>query len=323
MKRYGILCLCSMLLLFSCKDERFDVPGKPTFKIKIHRFDQAFQTEKSIKDSAFLDLYANDIMGVGHPDGKMYQDFYEVFHSDTDIIHLYDTCQLVFKNVKPIEKKLTWAFYRLRYFFPEIPLPKVYMHISAYAESIISAPGILSASLDKYLGVDYPMYQTLFQPYQSQHMYPDKLVTDYMAGWIRSELTPEKMVKKDRLLDYLLYEGKMMYLLKIILPNERMEHITAFTNDQLKWCRNNEKQMWNNLLQLHHLYSSDRLTIAKYIEDAPTTAFFPKDSPGRAITWVGYRIIDAYMENNPKVTLQGMIYDTDAQGILAASCYHP
>jgi hypothetical protein len=323
MKWFGIFCLTGLLLLSSCEKNRFNVPGRPDFKITINRFDQDFQTEETRIDSAFLYLYATSIVGVGEPGGDMYQNFYDIFHKDADISNLYDSCERTFVEVRHIEKELTWAFFRLRYFFPDIPIPKVYMHISAYGESIVSAPGILSASLDKYLGTGHPMYRTLFQPYQAQRMYPEKIVSDYMIGWIRSELTVEKLVEKDRLLDYMLYEGKILYLLKVVLPDEPMENITALTTKGLKWCMDNEKNMWNSLMRLQHLYSSDRLIIAKYIEEAPKTAFFPDDSPGRAITWTGYRIIESYLEKNEKVMLPELLLNTDAQAILAGSVYHP
>jgi len=323
MKRSYAFCLCCLVLLASCKENRLDVPGRPDKKITINRFDQDFQTEEKSMDSAFLYLYAISIMEIGEPGSENYQDFYTIFHSDPDIASLYDSCEQTFLDSKPIEKSLTWAFHRLTYFFPDIPIPTVYMHISGYGESIVSAPGMLSASLDKYLGTDHPMYSILFEPYQSQRMYPEKIISDYMIGWIRSELTPEKLIAQERLLDYMLYEGKLMYLLKVILPDEPLENIFALTTEQLKWCTDNEKAMWEGLMRMQHLYSTDRLIIAKYLEDAPKTAFFPDNSPGRAITWTGYRIIEAYMDKNQSVQLPEMIYNKDAQALLTKSLYHP
>lgn len=317
-----IVGFCLLFSLFSCGGGRFDVPGRPGHPIHINRFDQTFFKTGNSPDSAFLDLYANQIMEVGEPGSPMFRQFDSIFRQDSQIQRIYTDCQNTFKDVAPIEDQLTWAFHRLHYFFPEIPYPRVYMHISAFGESVVSAPGILSAGIDKYLGTDYPIYQTLYYPYQIQRMYPGKIVSDYMTGWIRSEFTEELLIQQQRLLDYMIYEGKIWYLVKVILPEESMENISGFSKEQLDWCAKNEKNMWNAILHLQHLYSTDPLVISKYIGEGPRTPFFPKDAPGRAAIWSGFRIVEAYMNNNQSITIQELLR-AKSQDILAQSLYHP
>ena len=315
-----------LITLFSCikdkKELRLEVPGKPTHQITINRFDQTFYNTGSSPDSVFLDLYANQIMKVGEPGTLQFRQFDSIFRNDGQMRQIYKDCQTKFKNTIPIEEKLTWAFFRLHHFFPNIPYPKVYMHISGFGESVVSAPGILSASIDKYLGVDYELYKTLFDPSQIQRMYPEKITSDYMTGWVRSEFTEEVMISQERLLDYLIYEGKILYLLKAILPDEKMECISSFSKEQLNWCMANEKNMWESILRLQHLYSSDPLIIAKYVGEGPNSSFFPKESPGRAAVWTGYRIVEKFMEKNKKATIQ-VLFKTESQAILSESLYHP
>lgn len=315
--------LCLVLALFSCHQaERFDVPGKPTHPISINRFDQTFYQTGSYQDSTFWELYANQIMEVGEPGTALYQQFDSIYHSDKQMKQIYNDCQAAFGDVKEIEQDLTWAFFRLHYFFPTIPYPKVFMHISGFGESIVSAPGMLSASIDNYLGVEYPLYETLFQPYQMQRMYPDKIVSDYVTGWIRSEFTESSMLDQHRLLDYLVYEGKLLYLLRVLLPDENMENLSGFTKSQLIWCAKNEKNMWDAIVNQQHLYSSDPLVLSKYLGESPMTAYFPKESPGRAAVWTGFRIVERYMENDPKASLQSL-FKTKTEVILSKSLYRP
>lgn len=299
------------------------MPGKPTHLISINRFDQTFYTTGDSPDSVFLDLYANQIMKVGEPGSALFMQFDSIFRTDKDIQQIYSDCQHTFKDVTPIEEKLSWAFHRLHYFFSDIPYPKVYMHISGFGESIISAPDILSAGIDKYLGPDYAIYKSLYAPYQIQRMYPEKIVSDYMTGWIRSEFTEESLLDQQRLLDYMIYEGKILYFVKVLLPDETMEDISGFTKEQLNWCTMNEKKIWNSILKLQHLYSTDPLIISKYTGEAPYTPFFPKDSPGRAAIWTGYQIVKAYMDRHGDVTIRDLLLNTKAQPILAGSLYHP
>ncbi|HET9571886.1 MAG TPA: hypothetical protein VFP20_10815 [Bacteroidales bacterium] len=318
-----ILSALLLLSLISCTTSRYEVPGKPELNITIQRFDKAFYETGLWPDSTFLNLYANEIMEVGEPGSKMFKQFETIFRNDADIKKLYTDCQKTFSDVSDIEEELTWGFHRMQYFFPNIPIPKVYMHIAGYGESIVSAPGILSADIDKYLGKDYDVYKNLFSPYQAARMYPEKLVSDYMTGWVRSELTEYKLMDNQRLLDYMLYEGKILFLIQVLLPDESLENLSGFNTSQLDWCANNEKKMWTTLLQHQQLYSSDASIINKYLREAPNTVFFGQDSPGRAVIWVGYRIVSSYMEKNPKVTVQDLMLRTKAQDLLKGATYRP
>ncbi len=315
--------MLSCLLLVACKENRFNVPGKPKHELKIIPFHDDFHTGNPSVDSAFLDLYATNVMQMGKPGSEEYRNFYDIYHNDPDIANLYDSCKHAFTEIRRLEKPLTWAFHRLTYFFPKMDIPKVYTHISFYGQSIISAPSMLSASLDKYLGADHPMYKVLFEPYQAQRMQPDKLLSDYMLGWIQSEFTPEDLSTQNRLLDHLLYEGRITFLTSLVLPDERLEHILSLTPNQLKWCKSNEKDMWDGIVQHQLLFSTDRQVISRFFDEAPTTTYFPPESPGRAITWIGFRIIERYMQRNQQVSIQELMSIKDAQELLNGSAYHP
>jgi hypothetical protein len=321
MKYIGFFCLFFTLL--SCSEGRYTVPGKPVHPISINRFDRTFYQTGGSPDSLFLELYTNQIMGVGEPMSPLFMQFDSIFRSDRQIGQIYSDCQLVFKDVSSLESKLTRAFYRLHYFFPSIPYPNVYMHISDFGESVVSAPGMLSADIDKYLGPNYPLYRGKFLNYQTQRMYPEKILSDYLAGWVRSEFTEESLLDQQRLLDYMVYEGKILFFLKVVLPDESMENISGFTKGQLEWCKRNEKGMWNSILNLHNLYNSDAQVISRYLGEAQNTSFFPKDAPGRAAVWLGYRMVVSFMKRHHRTSVQDLLLKTSSQSLLSGSLYNP
>jgi len=49
----------------------------------------------------------------------------------------------------------------------------------------------------------------------------------------------------------------------------------------------------------------------------------PKESPGRAAVYVGYDIVPEYMKRNPKLTLQDLAREDNAQKILDEAKYKP
>ena len=74
-----------------------------------------------------------------------------------------------------------------------------------------------------------------------------------------------------------------------------MRLIFGFTTDQMKFCRNNESQMWQYLIENNLLFSTDQFIIRKLTGEAPFTQYFSNESPGRAAVWLGFRIVESYM----------------------------
>ena len=137
---------------------------------------------------------------AGLPETRAYM---EVFRNDSDMMQVWSDCQQLFSSTRKTEKQLSAAFKRLCHYVPDMPVPVVGMHLSGFGLSIVSAPDRLSASIDKYLGPDYPYYENLFYDYQRRRMRPEQLTADYLNGWIRSEFTNESIMAGQRLLDYL------------------------------------------------------------------------------------------------------------------------
>ncbi len=151
-------------------------------------------------------------------------------------------------------------------------------------------------------------------------MTPEKVPSDYIMGWLMSEFPFN--LNSEVLLDNMLYRGKILYLLETFMPGEKEETLMAYTPEQLKWLYENERNMWVFLAENKHIFSSDRMNTAKYINASPSTAYFP-GSPGRAGIWLGWQIIRSYMENNKEIGLRELMQETDYKKILEKSRYRP
>ena len=76
-----------------------------------------------------------------------------------------------------------------------------------------------------------------------------------------------------------------------MLPDEPDEIIFGFATEEMEFCRNNELRMWQYLIEHDLLFSTEQFEITKLTDEAPFTAYFTKESPGRAANWIGFRII--------------------------------
>lgn len=317
-----VFCILGMLVLCACTEKRYRVPcGRQD--IHIARYDQAFFHQGVVSDSIFWALYTNQIMQIGESSDASTIAFMNVIRQDSDLFKVYLDCQQTFSDMRAIERKVGKAFHRLCHFVPDIPIPLISTHISGFGQSVVSAPNRLSVSLDKFLGADYPLYENLFYSYQSQRMSPERIPAEYLNGWIRSEFTNESIMQDHCLLDYLIYEGKILFLMRLIYPKEPLAYLTGFSKEKMEWCQNNEKRMWERILEYEHLYSRDPLVLSKYIGDGPFTVYFTEESPARAAIWSGYKIIERYMKLHPAVSLLDLMMDTDARKLFNESLYRP
>ena len=326
LKLLRTLCLLMLCLCCSCQqsEDRYRLPRfRQQVNIDILRYDREFFENNRIADSTFWTLYCENIMQFGPVDAHETQCYLELFRNDSDICQSYRQAQIMFDENEDLEAILSKAFFRLQHYVPDMPLPRVSMHISGFGQSIVSAPGILSASIDKYLGEDYPIYQDLFYEYQCARMNPEQLATDYLNGWLRSEFTHESLMYDYRLLDYLIYEGKLLFLLEKIMPEMSFEQLAAWSKEDYLWCKQNESPMWDRIQYYEHLYSRDPLVLQKYIGDAPSTIYFTEESPARAAIWLGYRIVSEYMRQQKDCNILQLMMEVDSEKILRLSLYRP
>jgi len=160
--------------------------------------------------------------------------------------------------------------------------------------------------------------------YIAARMTPDNIVPDCMYGWAASEWDFSVLkYDSDNVLSEMIHEGKLKYFEKCMLPEISDELIFGFTENQMKFCRNNESQMWQYLIEHDMLFNTDQFIIRKLIGEAPFTSFFTNESPGKAASWIGFRIIEAYMVRNPDVNMSDMLNNTDIQSILEKAKYSP
>ena len=179
-----------------------------------------------------------------------------------------------FVNVKDIERQLTQAFAKYRSLMPDDSLPRqIYTHISGLQQQIVNFDTILAVSLDHYLGAQFPLYRSIFNPYQLQRKSREYIVPDILRVILYTR-HPLSTNTQPTLLQEMIYEGKILYSLQRLLPDIPVERLMGYSEEEWQWCRNNESNMWNRLIQSKDLYSTDRFLIGKYISPAPFTAPF-------------------------------------------------
>jgi hypothetical protein len=157
--------------------------------------------------------------------------------------------------------------------------------------------------------------------YQRINMFSDKIPSDVLYAFASIEVPYNDST--DNLLNNIIHQGKLMYFVDALLPDEPDSLKIGFTIDQMKWCVNNERRMWEYLIENKLLFSSDPMVIQKITGPSPFTYYFTGESPGRTGVWIGWQIIREYAKRNKDLSLAEIMDETDYQKILRKSRYNP
>lgn len=324
------LFIIILLILIGCNNCD-SIKGKnTTVNININRFDKelyesistdqaALQQQIKQNYASMLNVIGLSIFNIQDTQTDVFFDRLINYYSEPTLNKLYQDALETFENIESIQENLSKAFGYQEIHFPSMQIPAVYMHVSGLQQNILIDDSLLSISIDKYLGADYPLYTDFFYDHQRKKMDPVYVAPDYFSAWLMSEY-PFK--GDDRvLLDRMIYDGKIKYILHEALPQLIPETLMGYAPTEYQWCKQNEKEIWKLIIERKHLYTPDHVTTSKYFSSAPSI-FISDDAPGELGTWIGWQIVTSYMNNN-NITPEQLMINVDYQDILTKAKYKP
>ncbi|MBQ5378589.1 MAG: hypothetical protein IIU10_00100 [Paludibacteraceae bacterium] len=330
---FFILCA-----LTACQKTRSYFPKDlQAHEVEIVRFDKALMNVQcdniqGTKDDirvlydeypVFMPLWVEDILGIPSADTAYLEQQLPLFLNDT----LYGFKQTnareqaLFADVHDLEKELGQAFARIQYLWPETEIPEIYLFISGFQTPIYFEEELIGIGADMYLGSDYEFYNRVVYEYQKQTMRKECIPVDVISAFLFRTLPYTGT--KSRLLDQMLYRGKIMYLTAQIFDRLPGYEVMGWTKEQWDWCVRNEQGIWHLVMDKRDLFKTESLVLTSYLNDGPFTSEVSQDAPGRLGIWLGWRIVENYMEHNENISLQELMAEPDAQLILENSYYKP
>lgn len=330
-----IFYIIGVFLLTACHNGRTyfpkDLESQP---IDIVRFDNALM---NVHDSTvaqdirvlydeypeFMPLWVEDILGIPAADTAYLETALPQFLNDT-LYGFKNTNareQQIFADITGLEKSLSKAFSRIQWLYPNADIPSLYFFISGFQTPVYFNEELIGIGADMYLGSDYEYYNRVVYEYQKQTMRPECIPVDVVSAYLFRTLPYTSA--KSRLLDQMMYRGKVMYLTAQIFDDLPPYEVMGWTKEQWEWCVRNERPIWHLVMDNRDLFKTESLVLTGYLNDGPFTSEVSQDSPGRLGIWLGWRIAESFMEHNENVTLQELMAEGDAQKILEESYYKP
>ena len=317
--------------------QALEAAEKMDFRVKVRRFDQELFLVDSMNPAAsfeklaknypvFWPVYVENVIEAGKPGDQQTIKNLADFVSNPYIREMHRECEKYYHDFTPYAAQLDAAFKLYKYYFPEAVIPELVTMVSAFNYAHPVMDSVMGIGLDFYLGENYAPYKASninFPEYIVRRMRKEYLVTNTMRYFFLSEYGP--VPGSQKFIDHIIQEGKVLYALDAVLPDVPDTIKMGYTAEQLQWCFDNEVQMWAHYVQKKMLYSTDMMLYQRYINEAPFTSApdVPQESAPRIGIWTGWQIVRKFMKENPKVTLQELMAESDFQKILTKSKYKP
>jgi hypothetical protein len=334
---FQVLIIVSFVFLFACKSKnKFDVNVSDIhIQVETKRFEK--DVFKFNPDSAdyyinlyrkkygeFFKLFNYQITEIGPSESKTYPENLDMFvryWKTEKISEILDSAFVDFeqKQIPEIEK----ALQHYKYYFPDDTVPEIYTFFSSFGYSVVTLKGIVGLGLDKYLGkkFNYLYDKVGWSRYQKRRMVKEMIPVDIMRAVAVAAYPYDE--DNENMLGKMIYEGKIQYYLNCMLPDVADTLKWRYTGKQAVWAEKYENNIWSYIAEQKLLFSTDRGEIRKMTGDGPYTSAFTDVSAPRAGCFIGYKIVEKYMNNNKSVTLKELMEEPDARKILDGSKYNP
>ena len=316
MKKISIIVLFIFAFL-SCK-EKSKVQEKAEeipVSIKVDRYDKAFFETPPSQISKLK---------------QQYPEFFPPSVSDSVLVNkmqnplwreLYSEVEKRFGNFQKETSEIENLFKYIKYYYPKTTIPKVTTVIQEMDTDykVIYTPKQLIISLELYLGQNHKFYE--FPKYMKQTFEPIQIMPDIVEAYSKTKVKPPT---DKEFLSQIIYAGKQLYLKDILLPEYSDEDKMCYTTKQLKYCKDNEANMWRFFVQENILYDSNPKLVQRFIAPGPFSKFgmvTDNETPGRIGAWFGLQIVRSFMENNSVLPQQ--MFVLDAKEIFQKSKYKP
>ncbi|MCX2576018.1 gliding motility lipoprotein GldB [Pedobacter sandarakinus] len=324
------------IAFISCKQDKRPDISNIKLDLQIERFDQQLSMAKA-KNVAqtnnllgkqyglFYDDYIHRMIGT--PEYTNLEILSTLFHDQayTDLTKDVDS---VFPTLKKQEEDLTETFKYIKYYYPKAKIPRFISFVSGFAYQMPVGDNYLGIGLDMFLGQDSKFYKAIVQSvplYLSKRFTPAYIVPRVAETYAHEELFPEPDVNRT-LLAKMVFQGKILYFLDQVLPENMADTLKiGYSAEQLKWAQNFEGDIWAYFLSNNFLYETDYQKIQVFLSEGPFTPGLGenRESAPKLGVFTGWQIVKKYMDQNPKITLQQLMADNDAQKILNQSRYKP
>lgn len=268
---------------------------------------------------AMRDLFFNR---PSFPDDSVFvKERFGMFTSPSVDTLLMDT-KKVFGDGSELKNELEGAFTNFSYYYPDASIPKVETVITGLETDLYVSDSLIMIGLDYYLG-DGAKYRPKLYEYLLKRVNKRFIVPSIMLLYgIDGQYNKTNFADKTALAEMVAY-GKAYYFAKRMMPCTPDSVLIGYTAEEIEGSRKNESLIWSRFVEDQVLFTTSHREKQKYLSERPQTIEVGNKCPGRIGQWIGWQIVEKYMDKHPEVTLPQLMEIPDAAKLFKESGYKP
>lgn len=228
----------------------------------------------------------------------------------------------IFGDLSQLQAEFKQAFANLKYYYPDFNPPKIQTIVTGLDNDLLVTDTLIVIGLDYYLGSTAryrpKMYDYLLRQYEEENIVPSCLLIYGIGNQFNNTNLNDKTV----LADMIAY-GKSYYFAKRMLPCTPDSIFIWYTPEEIEGANDNQDLIWARLIEDQVLFSTNHVVKQKFLGERPKTLEVGEKCPGRIAQWVGWEIVNEYMETHPETSLPELMKISDARKIFNESQYKP
>lgn len=317
------------LLVWSCSSKK----EAQAIQWDFQRVEREMASAKSEAEMGSL-LSKHPEISIGYfsasPDKMPYlaQDLFRLY-ANPALRKFYDQSQeAAFFGGDALEKELKEAFTKIQTEFPGVKTPKIRTVFSGFggvgggeftAQNLVVSDSLIIIGLDFFMGSQGLYKAPNVYEYQMRRLEPKALVAQVILQY--SAFLIKQTENDASLLSDMIWYGKGYVFTKTILPSVPDSLIFGYTQQEIAETNAFQKEVWEHFIDRKLLFNTDKTIKGKYLDDRPKTTEIGPACPGGIGRWLGWRIVDSYWKQKPKISLAKILTDPEANRLFLDSGY--
>jgi len=261
----------------------------PFFELQTPLIEDDVSQIFSLIDNVYFDSLYADVK-------KTFDDFIEIYINLNNSFYLYNRDSNL--KLKPELNILVSGFYN------DVVVSK---------KSIIVGIEYFLDHNNKYKPSDLPEY--ILDRYTPIHL-NSTLLKSYFSQFNVINESDQSMLNE------MIAFGKLYYVVGAISECEKDNIILGYSENQFEVLEENEAFIYSYFIQNELFFEKQSKEKQKYMSERPSTYEISPQVPGRIGRWLGWKIVNSYMNRN-QFTLEELLLEVDFKKIFYNSNYKP
>lgn len=308
-----------ILILSACNQNPLlvDISNSPV-KVDFVNVDSIYKSSTSSEDfkrnhdylkKVLGELYLYEVsMNLKENDTNAFPEGLRAFYSSEYVRSIEDEKNSIQENIGTQKNTVQDAFKYFNVHFPSAPIPVKIAFMNKMFSNIHSSDECITVGLENYLGPENEVIKgipsdQLFQ-WQKEAMNISFLSRDILLSWIQAHLFEEK---DETLAEHIVQAGKVLYVLKSAFPESSDAYILRYTDEDYQWAIDNELPFWDYIVKEELLFDNNPRDKANLLNEGPYTIGLPEKGPDRLGQFLGFQMVNQFMEQNKELPLQELL----------------